>query len=185
MSDRRAWKRLETKTAYSTNRVSLHRDLVTRPDGQPDTYDWVETADQVRVAAVVNGELLLIRQDHYLTGTALQLPGGGVEKGEDSRSAAERELRQETGLHRGSWTSYGEVCPLPSLSPARVHLWFAYHLELGPTKRESSEADVRAIRISMLEAVQAVRTGKVQCAASAALILAVSLDGSTQVPSAN
>jgi ADP-ribose pyrophosphatase len=148
-------------------------------------YDWVESADQVRVAAIVDGQLMLIHQDHYLTGPALQLPGGGIEDGEDSRSAARRELQQETGSHGGFWSKYGELHPLPSLSPIRVHLWLAQRLEQGPTARESAEADVRLIRMSLPEAVEAVRTGKVQCAASSALILAVNHDGFDPPPTAD
>jgi len=170
----RAWTRLATRVVYETPRLRLHRDDVTRPDGQVDHYDWVETPDQVRVAALVGEEVILIEQSHYLTGSALQLPGGSLDPDEDSRSAAQRELRQETGYHGGVWASYGQLCPLPSLSPVRVHLWFARDLAAGHAEPESAEADLRVRRMPLTGALDAVREGRVCCAASTALILAVS-----------
>jgi ADP-ribose pyrophosphatase len=145
-----------------------------RPDGQADHYDWVETPDQVRVAALVDKEIILVEQNHYLTGTALQLPGGSLDQGEDSRSAAQRELRQETGYRGGVWASHGQLCPLPSLSPVRVHLWFARELAAGHADPEPAEADLRILRLPLTGALDAVHEGRVCCAASVALILAAS-----------
>jgi ADP-ribose pyrophosphatase len=174
MSHPRAWTTLATRVVYETPRLRVHRDDVTRPDGEVDHYDWVEAPDQVRVAALVSQEIIFIEQSHYLTGATLQLPGGSLNHDEDSRTAAQRELRQETGYRCGSWTSYGQVCPLPSLSPVQVHLWLARDLAPGQAEPESPEADLRILRQPLTEAVEAVREGRVCCAASTALILAVS-----------
>lgn len=174
MSHRRGWTRLATRIVYDTPRLRLRRDDVIRPDGQADHYDWVETPDQVRVAALVDKEIILVEQSHYLVGAALQLPGGSLDQGEDSRGAAQRELRQETGYRGGVWAGYGQLCPLPSLSPVRVHLWFARDLAAGRAEPESAEADLRTVRLSLTGALDAVHEGRVCCAASIALILAVS-----------
>ncbi len=174
MPHSRGWTRLATRVVYDTPRLRLRRDDVLRPDGDADHYDWVETPDQVRVAALVGEQIVLIEQSHYLMGPALQLPGGSLDQDEDSRSAAQRELRQETGYHGGVWASYGQLCPLPSLSPVRIHLWFARDLAAGHTEPEPAEADLRTLRLPLTGALDAVREGRVCCAASTALILAVS-----------
>jgi 8-oxo-dGTP pyrophosphatase MutT (NUDIX family) len=167
------WDRRATRVVCTTSHFRVHRDDVVRPDGNADHYDWVEMPDQVRIAAIVGNSLLLVNQDHYLIGGTLQLPGGGVEKGEDRQEAAQRELRQETGFHGGAWTSHGSVCPLPSLTPSLVHLWSARDLTPGDAKPESAERDIRVLRLQLPIAVQAVLDGKVGCAASAALILLI------------
>ena len=50
------------------------------------------------VAVWVSDRLLLVRQSYRRGWT---LPGGGVERGEDPRHAAQRELNEETGIATG------------------------------------------------------------------------------------
>lgn len=164
-----------------TPHLSVHRDRVTRPDGQAGIYDWVEAPDLVRVAALVNGCLLVVEQYHYLIGRTWQLPGGAVGPEDlDPRAAAERELREETGFDGGCWTSHGALHPLPGLSSLRVHLWVATEPGAGqPRGGDPGEADLKVHRVPVAEAVSAARDGRIGCAASAALVLAIAAEGTT------
>ncbi|WP_323186568.1 NUDIX hydrolase [Streptomyces sp. NBC_00878] len=134
----------------------------------------METPDQVRIAALVDGRLLVVEQYHYLVGPLWQLPGGAVDPDdEDPQAAARRELAEETGYRGGAWTSQGTLFPLPGATPARVHLWRAEHLNSGAAALEPSEADLRVHHVSLADAVRETLDGRVRCAPSAALILAV------------
>ena len=104
----------------------------------------------------------------------LQLPGGSKEGDESSEAAGRRELAQETGYTGGEWISQGVVYPLPGLTPAKVHLWLVRGAEEGRSHPESSERDLRYLTLPLHAARTAVFAGKVQCAASAALILRIS-----------
>jgi 8-oxo-dGTP pyrophosphatase MutT (NUDIX family) len=176
MSADEPWTTEKTTLVHETPYVRVYQDQVIRPDGKPGRYDWVSAPDQVRVAAVVDGELLLIEQWHYLVGSMLQLPGGLVDADEESEAAARRELREETGYRDGVWTSRGYVHPLPGLTPVRIHLWQVQAPAAGTPSPEPSEHDLRVRHLPVAEAVRAVRDGAVRCAASAALILAVVRD---------
>lgn len=166
-----SWTKLSSEVSYATSRITVGRDHVRRPDGSTGPYDWVEATDQVRVAAVVDGGLLLTSQHHYLVGHTLQLPGGNVESDEDPIACAQRELHEETGYHGGTWRLWGALCPLPGLSSMRVHLWSAQDLHLGEACRESAEGDLRVVRVSFAEAARAVESGRVNCLASTTLVL--------------
>jgi ADP-ribose pyrophosphatase len=159
---------------YATPRLVAYRDEITLPDGRSGHYDWVRVPDLVRVVALVDGRLLMIEQYHYLTGPMWQLPGGNIDPDDqDSGAAARRELAEETGYRGGRWTPRGAVHPMPGLTPARVHLWSAEGLTPGESALESGEVDLQVRHVSLDEAVRAVHDGRIGCASSAALVLAV------------
>jgi ADP-ribose pyrophosphatase len=128
----------------------------------------------VRVAAVVDGHLLVVEQFHYLAGPLWQLPGGAVDPTDaDPRAAAQRELAEETGYHGGTWSGHGFLYPMPGLTDCRIHLWRADSLSPGTTAPESAEADLKVRHIPLHEATAAVHKGLLRCAPSAALVLAL------------
>lgn len=171
MRHRGPWDKIASELTLTTPHFKVYRDQVKRPDGNAGQYDWIAVPDQVRVAAFVGDAILLVDQYHYLIGQTLQLPGGNLEDHEDGQNAARRELQQETGFTGGAWTSHGSISPLPGLTPARVHLWSVRDLTQGLASPESSERDLSVVRLAVQAAKDAVLNGKVQCAASAALIL--------------
>lgn len=174
METRGPWRRHHREPLCTTERLVAYQDQVTLPDGSTGHYDWVRVPDQVRVAALVGGSLLIVEQYHYLTGTMWQLPGGDVDpEDQDSGAAARRELAEETGYREGRWTARGALHPLPGLTPARVHLWSADGLTPGEPAPEPGEADLGVRQVPLAEAVRAACDGRIGCAASAALVLAV------------
>ncbi|MGI5372607.1 NUDIX domain-containing protein [Streptomyces iakyrus] len=174
MEQRGPWTRHGGEQLLSTAHFEVRRDEVTRPDGARGRYNWVQMPDQVRIAAVVDGCLLVVEQYHYLVGRLWQLPGGAVDPGDgNAQAAARRELAEETGYRDGTWTSLGHLFPMPGATPARVHLWRAEHLVLGPPDLEPGEADLRVHHVPLAEVVRATQDGRIRCAPSASLVLAV------------
>jgi ADP-ribose pyrophosphatase len=157
---------------YAVGRLMVHRDEVVTPDGLDRSYVWVAARDQVRVAALVEGKLVFVEQDHYLIGRTLQLPGGTLNERESPEEAGRRELSEETGLHGGVWQSLGHLCPLPGLTPLGVHLFLAIDAVTGPVVLEPGEGDIAVHRLPPLEAIEAIRAGRIACAASVALVYA-------------
>ena len=79
----------------------------------------LESADWVNVVALDGRRRsVMIRQYRFGVGyTALETPGGMVDPGEDSRTAAARELLEETGYESDKWTYLGAVEPNRSVRP--------------------------------------------------------------------
>lgn len=132
-----AWATHEVTTAWAapltvttddddaTIRVDLHD--VTAPEG--DRFDYpVVHLPSVAVAVVVRDEqVLVLRTYRYPVGRyGYELPGGGVDPGEDPAVAAARETAEETG-----WAPVGPGRPLITFQPlpggvvttVHVHLW--------------------------------------------------------------
>ncbi|MEW2398594.1 NUDIX hydrolase [Streptomyces sp. NPDC046862] len=172
MDHQDVWARHGRRKTWATPRFTVWEDDVTTPDGRPGRYDWIEAPDSVRVAAFVDGHVLVVEQHHYLVGVTWQLPGGGVDaQDRTSEAAGRRELAEETGYHEGHWTDLGSLYPLPGLSPARVHLWQVREPVAKAPEPEPGEADLIVRHLEPHEAVAAALDGRIACAPSAALLL--------------
>ncbi|MFQ3347338.1 MAG: ADP-ribose pyrophosphatase [Candidatus Azotimanducaceae bacterium] len=93
------------------------------------TFDRIilESVDWVNVVALDGqGRSLMIRQFRFGVGyTTLETPGGMVDPGEDSKTAAARELLEETGYVSQQWTYLGAVEPNPAYHNNLCHHWLA------------------------------------------------------------
>ncbi|MFD0817778.1 NUDIX hydrolase [Micromonospora zhanjiangensis] len=105
-------------------------------------YNVLRYGDGVSVLAVSGDDFYLIREYKYAIGRRImQLPSGGVDKGEEPLHAAMRELLEETGLIADAWTPLGLVYPYPTNIPSAVHLFVAfsgtasYRRESGNSRR--------------------------------------------------
>ena len=88
-----------SRRIYDGRIVSLREDAVTLADGRSALREVVEHG---KVAAIVpidaDGNVILVRQYRLPAGEALlEIPAGGVDEGESSDAAAQRDLREETG----------------------------------------------------------------------------------------
>jgi 8-oxo-dGTP pyrophosphatase MutT (NUDIX family) len=90
-----------------------------------ESVDWVNV-----VALDSQGRSLMIRQFRFGVGyNTLETPGGMVDPGEDSKTAAARELLEETGYASDSWQYLGAVEPNPAFHNHLCHHWLAKDIE--------------------------------------------------------
>jgi 8-oxo-dGTP pyrophosphatase MutT (NUDIX family) len=79
---------------------------------------------------------------------------------------AERELREETGLRAGRWTSLGVLDVAPGMSSQRGRAFLATELTEGEPEREETEADMRTAWVTRAEFEDMVRGSEVTDAQS-------------------
>jgi ADP-ribose pyrophosphatase len=119
-----------------------------------ESLDWVNMV-------VLDGErrCVMIRQYRFGVGyTTLETPGGMVDPGEDSFTAAMRELREETGYVSDKWSYLGAVEPNPAFHNHLCHHWLAedayveQHQDLG-------EGEMIAVELMTEDEVRAAVNG--------------------------
>jgi ADP-ribose pyrophosphatase len=101
----------------------------------------VDTPEAVAILAVDgDGRIVLVRQHRPAAGTdVLELPAGLVDEGEEPLATARRELREETGLHGGSWRELASFWSSPGFQNERVTVFAAEDVEEGEPQPDQGE----------------------------------------------
>lgn len=92
-------------------------------------------------------------------GEYMFLPGGRRERGENPEACARRELREEAGVTAESWRPLGSYA-ITLNSTARVHLFMAEGLTLGPQQLTPSEEGFKLMWWPLPDAIQAAVEGR-------------------------
>ena len=157
---------------YEDPWVRLRQDQVTRPDGRPGTYCVVHVKPGVSVLALDDeGRVYLAEEFRYGVGRwTLEVVSGGREEDEDPLTAARRELKEELGVEASDWVDLGPVDPFTSMVVSPARLFLARGLTFGPHDREGTE-QIRVVRMTLAEAVEAVMDGRITHSPSCMVIL--------------
>lgn len=110
-------------------------------------YEIADTPAAVAIVALDAAErLVLVRQTRPAVGAELlELPAGLIDEGEELLATAQRELREETGLHGGSWRELVSFWTSPGFVNERVTVFVAEGLEEGEPEPDEGE-DIEVVR---------------------------------------
>lgn len=132
--DELTWQRLGSRYEDAGLMLFEKRIDTLRNPRNGQTFDRLvlESVDWVNVVALdTHGRSLMIRQFRFGVGyNTLETPGGMVDPGEDSKTAAARELLEETGYSSDKWQYLGAVEPNPAFHNHLCHHWLATDVEL-------------------------------------------------------
>jgi 8-oxo-dGTP pyrophosphatase MutT (NUDIX family) len=138
------------------------------------------------VAVTAADEVVLVDLYRYATGLrSVELPAGGSD-GEDLLLAAQRELREETGLEAAEWSALGSMWALNGICRAPESVFLARGLSLGngpgngPGNRPGNgavgeamaeEGITRVRRVAWPEVLRMIRGGEITDAETIASLL--------------
>jgi 8-oxo-dGTP pyrophosphatase MutT (NUDIX family) len=169
------WTTLATRIVYTNSWFRLREDTVIRPDGREGIYGFVEMRPSVGVVALNDaGEVALVTQWRYTLGrTSGEIPTGGSEASDSSvLAAAQRELREETGLSATSWRELGFIDNCNGATTDVAHMFLATGLAAGPDEQDPQERITLSWR-PFGQAVAQVLAGSITESVSVAALLKV------------
>lgn len=164
-------KTVSSEVKYKGKIINVRLDDVIISDGQLKFREVVEHSGGVVIAAITaDNKILLVKQWRYPIGQELiELPAGKLEKGEDPFEAAKRELEEETGYVAQNWQDLGFVFSTPGFCDERLYLYKATDLKYTQTNFDDGEI-IKPIEISVDEAFEWIKTGKINDAKTIAAI---------------
>jgi ADP-ribose pyrophosphatase len=170
------WRTVGAEYLYESPWCSFRVDEVLLPDGAKIEYGVLESEGFTAVVPVTEGgNVVLVRQWRQPLGRyTLELPGGGVERGEDPRESVRRELLEETGYRAEDLSPLILVHTSPGRSTEVCHLFRCKAVrDLSGPRPEPTEF-VSAVELPLAEAVGEVFGGGITAATTVLGLLMVS-----------
>ena len=168
------WRRLSRREAYRNPWIAVDHDDVLTPAGTAGIYGVVRFAN-VAIGIVTldeEGYTHLVGQYRYtLDRYSWEIPEGGGPKTEPTLIAAQRELKEETGLTAGRWTKLLDLDLSNSVTDETGVAYLAEELILGDAEPEDTE-QLTVWRIPFADAVGMALRGEITDALSVVGLLA-------------
>lgn len=161
---------------YDNPWITLTHRSVSAPTGKQGIYGVVHfknTAIGV-VPIDADGYTWIVGQHRYtLDQYQWEIPEGGAPLGESALAAAQRELREETGIVARRWTSLLKLHTSNSVTDETARIFVAQDLSHGATAPDDTEV-LQIQRIRLDEAINMALDGRITDAMSMAALLKIS-----------
>ncbi|HEU4494504.1 MAG TPA: NUDIX hydrolase [Rubrobacteraceae bacterium] len=174
------WVTVSSRQVYENPWISVREDRVLRPDGEPGIYGVVHYKNvAVGVLAVEDDHVYLVGQYRYpLKMYSWEIPEGGCPEGEEPLRAAQRELKEETGLEARSWHRLGEAYLSNSVADEYAVWFLATGLAPGKVRPEGTEK-ILVRRVPLREALEMALDGGITDALSIVALTSYALQRGT------
>ncbi len=148
-------KKLDGEVVFQGKIIHVRHDHVELENGRVALREVIVHPGAVVMLAVHEGYTYMVRQYRYCIGRELlEVPAGKLEKDEDHRAAAIRELKEETGAVAGRLEYLGEVFPTAGMYTEVFHMYFAGELDFGEACPDEDEfLSVEKVKLTDLEAM--------------------------------
>src|SRR4051812_38049649 len=155
------------RRVYSGRIINLDVDLVEYPNGSTGELEMIRHPGASAVVPFLSDpagpdpQLLLIKQYRYAAdGWMYEIPAGRLDPGEDPKTCAARELREETGCTAAELRPLITMFTTPGFTDERIHLFLATGLTQGKTAHEADEF-LSCETVTLQRAIEMIRVGDI------------------------
>jgi ADP-ribose pyrophosphatase len=164
--------KLSSQEIFNGVAIHLFKDEILLPNGHTGIREIIRHPGAVCVLPLTDdGDVIFVNQFRYaLNKVTLEVPAGKLEKGEDPKEAALRELSEETGLTAKNIVHIGDLYTTPALIDEVIHMYIATDLTQGEQHLDYDEF-VNTLKIPLSKAVDMVMAGEIKDSKTQTIIL--------------
>jgi len=156
-------KTLKENLVFSGTILQLYNDDIVLENGMTSKREYVNHHGGASILAVDDdNNIYLVEQYRYAYRELVkEIPAGKLEKGEDPRECAIRELKEEIGATCTNMTLLSEIYPTPGYTNEHLYIFLATGLNLGQNKLDEGEF-LNVIKIPFKKALEMVNSGELK-----------------------
>ncbi len=109
-----------------------------------------------------NDKVILVKQHRFPHGYVLEIPAGTLEKGEEVKACAFRELKEETGYEAKKMTHLITYFPSIGYNSEVISCFVASGLEKKSDLKLDADEILSVEKIDFANLLRMIRTGKIQ-----------------------
>ena len=155
-------KLIDKKIKYDGPRFNVIQKQYEREDGLRIIRDCVEPGDAVVIIAVnENDEVIFIEQyRETIEQIALELPAGMIDKEEDPKDAAKRELKEETGITAENIEYLTSCYVSAGYTDEKIYIYLARNFTYGKQQLDETEEILSIKKIHIDECMKMILADK-------------------------
>ena len=168
----KGYKKIRQELVYKGHIVDVYKDILELPNGKEVEWDFVKHKGASAVIAVDDdGKIIMVHQyRNSVDRMSLEIPAGGINEGEDPKTAAIRELEEEAGQKAGKIEHLVDAITAIGFCNEVVYIYLA--TELVETEQHLDEDEfVQIERYSVEELIDMIIEGKIKDAKTIAGVL--------------
>lgn len=134
-------KKLSSEQFYNGRIIKLYNDKVLLPNGKEAQREYVTHNGGCAIVPITkDNKVLMVEQYRYPYGeVVLEIPAGKLEVGEDAKSCAVRELKEEVGGVADDIVFLGNAYPSPGYTNEVLRIYLALGVSVGDTHFDEDE----------------------------------------------
>jgi ADP-ribose pyrophosphatase len=109
-----------------------------------------------------NNKIILVKQHRFPHGYVLEIPAGTLEKGEDPKKCAFRELEEETGYKAKNMTSLITFYPSIGYNTEVIHCFVASRLKKISELKLDEDEILSVVKMDLARVIKMIKNGKIQ-----------------------
>ena len=109
-----------------------------------------------------NNKVILVKQHRFPHGYVIEIPAGTLEKGEDPKKCAFRELEEETGYKAKKMAHLVTYYPSIGYNTEAIHCFVASGLEKIADLKLDEDEILSVVKIDFKKLISMIKNGKIQ-----------------------
>jgi len=157
------YKRLKRELVAKGSIIDYYHDTMAVPNGKTARWDFIDHKGAAAIVAVKpDGKIIMVRQyRNALERETIEIPAGGLNKDESMKSAAIRELREETGYITSDAEFLLSVRTTVAFCNERIDIFLATDLTKGNQELDEDEY-VEIEEYTIEELLEKIYSGEIQ-----------------------